>query len=144
MVTGLFERPAVLWGLLAVTLLVLAAIPPTYLQRRVDDATSGLLAGSYVLALTSLVAVPALPLQYLALTGGFRGPESWLTVAAGYLFALLVATSLYAGIIRRRLGAGRTDRRTAIAIAALPAANLLFLLTSPAIFLISVFLGRIT
>lgn len=143
MVPGLFERPLVLWGVLVVSLLVLSVGPPAYLRRYVTEAAPGLVAGSYVATLISLVAVPLLPLQYLALTGGFRG-ESWPTVVAGYLFALLVATALYAGVLWWRIGGVRTDRRMLVAVATLPATNLLFLGLAPGIFLLAVAVGRFT
>lgn len=144
MVPGLLEHPVVLWGLLVVTLLVLAAGPPAYLHRYVPEATPGLVAGSYFATLVSLGAVPLLPLQYLARTGGLPVGASWLGVVAGYLGALVVATVLYAVVLRWRLGGVRMDRRLLVAVATLPATNLLFLLLAPALFVLAVSVGRIT
>lgn len=142
MVSGLFERPLVLWGLLVVTLLVLGAGPPAYLHRFVPEATPGLVAGSYFVTLVSLGAVPLLPLQYLARTGGVQS-ESWPAVVAGYLLALLVATALYAGLLEWRMGGTLAGRRRVVAVATLPATNLVFLLVAPGAFLLAVTVGRV-
>ena len=144
MVPGLFERPLVLWGSLVVTLLVLGAGPPVYLRRYVPEATPGLVAGSYVATLVSLGTVPLLPLRYLARTGGLQVGESWPAVAAGYLFALFVATAVYAGLLAWRMGGVLTGRRLAVAVAALPAANLVFLGLAPGLFVFAVAVGRVS
>lgn len=138
----MLERPVVLWGLLVVSLLVLSVGPPAYLRRYVPEATPGLVAGSYVATLVSLVAVPVLPIQYLALTGGLRS-KAWLVVVAGYLVALLVATALYAVVLWWRIGDASTDRRLLAAIAMLPATNLLFLLLAPGLVLLAATVGRL-
>lgn len=143
MVPGLLEHPVVLWGFLVVTLLVLAAGPPAYLRRYVPEATPGLVAGSYFVTLVSLGTVPVLPLQYLARTGGLRS-TSWLGVVAGYLVALLVATAVNAGLLKWRMGGVRMDRRLLVAVATVPATNLLFLLLAPALFVLAVSVGRLT
>lgn len=142
MVPGLFERPAVLWGTLASLLLALSLIPAVYLHRHVENASRGLVAGSYVATLVSLVGVPVIPLQYLSLVGGFHGLASKLTVAAGYLLGLLVATTVYAAVLRWRLGPALPERTRLVAVATVPATNLLFLASSPVIFVFAVGVGR--